>query len=1202
MKPLDALAIRLAGIQLIEASAGTGKTHTITTLFVRLLLERELGVDQILVVTFTKAATAELRERVRRRLAEACRAFEGRSSDAELVALAERSADRAASLARLGAALSDFDQASIFTIHGFCQRALAEHAFESRQSFDLELTTDHRSLLAELVADFWSTELGRASPAQVAFVTERKDAFERWQRLARQVAAAPDMPLVPEPRPSSVDVAVGRYLALREEAKACFSTAKPDIERLLSNQENLKRNTYDLGKLPDWLEDVAAWLAHDEPTLGSLGTGVEKLSQQSLAAGTKKGGVIPRHAFFELCEEARRQHDAARTELEAWLVEVEHRLAERVRSELPRRKRELGVQTFDDLLLSLEAALSGPTGDELGARLAQRYPVALVDEFQDTDPVQYRIFRRVYLGTKGALFLIGDPKQAIYAFRGADIFSYLAAARDAGADVHTLAVSYRSDPSLVAATNTLFSRAERPFVLDGIELTPVQPKPGAKDELSRQGRRVPPFQVAFVDWEEDAGNGGYINKGWPELPRRFAAHVAALLASGLRVAGRPLEPGDVAILTRTNQQAFEIQAELGKLAVPSVLLGDRSVLERDEAAELGFVMRALGAPTRETAVLTALSTSLFGLALHELEALRQAPERFEAHSESFRRWQGIWQRHGFVHAFRALLRDSGAVAKLLGLSDGERRLTNFLHLAEIVHRAAVERGLGIAGLVHWFDEVRLDPTRRGELAPEALQLRLESDAKAVKLTTMHKSKGLEYEVVLCPQLWDGTFDDSDLTQFHDPARGGQSVLSLAKLEKGSAERELAEREQRAESMRLCYVALTRAKRLTSVVWGRFRTGDTSPLGSLLHAGGSGRTAVQIVHELDGPGLRRDLGRVCKALPESLEVVELTRRAERRRDPAARSLELAARPITRRVELRSRSSSFTALVRSAEPETLPAVEGRDFDAVAEDDAPRAPEPGAPRVPLDAFPRGAKAGDALHQILEQLDFTRAEPRAIEPVARAGLGRHGIDAAWSEPLSRALADVLVTPLTAGASPVRLVEVPSSRRLVELEFTFPVADPTGRRLRAADLAQAFAAVPDGLPQGYASRLGALAFAPLAGFLRGFVDLVVEHGGRYWVIDYKSNHLGSHPSDYAPDRLARSMAEHHYFLQYHLYVVALCRYLATRVQGFDYDRHFGGALYLFLRGIAPGRGPATGVFFERPPRARVQALDAALGLRMEEP
>jgi exodeoxyribonuclease V beta subunit len=864
------------------------------------------------------------------------------------------------------------------------------------------------------------------------------------------------------------------------------------------------------------------------------------------------------------------------------------------------------TQSFDDLLQRLDEALAGPGGASLARSIRERFPAALIDEFQDTDPTQYRIFRRAYHETGAKLFLIGDPKQAIYAFRGADVFTYIDAKHDAAQHTHTLETNWRSDPGLLRAVNTLFGRAELPFAFADIPFVTLESAPDAADALAHEGAPLAPFQILFFRGDpEDRGKGGKrINKG-PGLPAvclAIAREIARFLQSGATIDGRRVEPADIAVLCRTNDQARQVQEQLRLCRVPSALQGDASVFDSQEADELDRVLRPLAEPGDFSAFRAALSTSAIGLDAERIYALELDEHEWNEWAERFETWHGIWLRHGFMPAFRRLLDDCKVPAGLLALIDGERRLTNLLHLGELLHRAAVEQRLGPLALVEWLALMRRDVPARHGLGSEAAQIRLESDARAAKLTTIHKSKGLEYPIVYCPFMWDGKGlheDDKIHVLFHDPDDGNRLKLDLGSVDIQGHVR-LREREAFAENLRLLYVALTRAKHRCSVVWGAFNQFEGSALGYLLHQADrpAGKkdiveTTVAKMKLLDDAGILADLDRLARQAAGAVEVTELPTRSEasyadEERDGGA----LRHREALRRLEVTSRTSSFSRLVATGTV-SQPAEEGADYDEVHVVEEVRAAETDA--VALGEFPAGARPGQLLHGIFEHLDFTSADSPASHALLSRMLALYGVEESWAEPLHHAIVDVLETPLDEAPEPLRLRSVRLDRRLNELQFLFPVADslsPATFRLTSGALADAFirhAVSP--MPEDYPPRIRQLGFTPLAGYLTGFIDMVFEHGGRWYLVDYKSNHLGSRADDYAAARLSEEMAAHHYFLQYHLYVVALHRYLTLRLPGYDYERHFGGVYYLFLRGMSARHLFRCGVFYDRPPRALVEAL-----------
>jgi exodeoxyribonuclease V beta subunit len=731
---------------------------------------------------------------------------------------------------------------------------------------------------------------------------------------------------------------------------------------------------------------------------------------------------------------------------------------------------------------------------------------------------------------------------------------------------------------------------------------------------------VTPLRVLF--YPRTSPKGDALTKGAANraLPDAVAADIARLLASGTTIEGRPVSPGDIAVLSRTNRQATDVQTALRALRVPCVLQGDASVFDSPEALEMQHLLGAMAAPSNATALRLALTTSVFGLRADEVEALLRDDEAWEVHAQRFQSWGARFRDHGFIAGFRRLLDELQVPSRLLAWTDGERRLTNLLHLAELLHVAQIAEHLGPAGLLRWLATVRREQDARDQAGTEAAQMRLESDDAAVKLVTIHKSKGLEYPIVYCPYLWDGSLlHDSDrkTPMFHDP---DPAEHHRRKLDLGSSARDqhvgYAEREAAAENLRLLYVALTRAKHQCTIVWGNITDAATSALGYLLHQGAPGGGAVgdlftattARIAGLDDAGMRADLEALAADGQGTIAVETLSLAPGVLHAPVVEALpHLEFRPISRTLESFWRTSSFSGLIAGGDAAEARVDEGRDRDGGVEGDpaaaigAVAASEADA-EVLLHAFPMGARPGEMLHKVFEDIDFAAPEA-AIAEAAAASLERFQVAPAdeWKDRLARAVREALETPLRAPGASAEAVftlrGVPRAKRLNELEFIFPIGDARGGaagRLTAGALGEVFerhARAP--VPAAYAAALQRLSFAPLEGFLRGFIDLVFEQDGRYYVVDYKSNHLGPAPADYGESALASAMAHHHYFLQYHLYVVAVHRYLATRIAGYDYEAHFGGVFYLFVRGMAPGRGENAGVFADRPSRALVLALSA---------
>lgn len=1102
MIELDPLAVPLDGIQLVEASAGTGKTHAITTLAVRCLLERPVTAPGLLIVTFTTAATAELRGRVRGRIQDALNAIDERleasaaGADELLRYVEQRRANAAADRQALVNALGEIDDAAIFTIHGFCQRVLQEFAFESGVTFDAELIGDPGPLIMDAAQDYWSGALFAAPAEVVTRLQERKVGVDTIAMVARLHVTRPDLRVLLDPAPDGDAVEQGVRAILAEAGPAVCAT-------------------------------------------------------------------------------------------------------------LHVRKQAANVQSFDDLLLHLRGALRGTHGDDLAARIRERYPIALIDEFQDTDPVQYEIFQRVYRQGPGALFLIGDPKQSIYGFRGADIFAYLGAKRDAQA-TYTLLTNRRSSAPYVEAVNAIFADVRAPFVEEDIPFLPASAAPRTDDVLAGAARDTAPLRILFA--RRTAANRNKQNRlGTPSGGQPHwafdatATAIVQLLNAETRIGARRVLPGDIAALCRSNKQLHALHAALRRRGVPAVVQGDASVFDTPEAAVLERVLRALAAPGDTGAVRAAIVSPLFGITADQLAEMRVDERRWEAWLERFHRWGDSWRMEGFAIALQRLLDEAAVAERVLRLPGGERTLTNVLHLGELLQGAAVEARRGPLALVEWLRAMRRDPDNRGGLASEAAQIRLESDDHALTLSTVHRSKGLEYDVVVCPFLASGSEprnEQKDWPRFHDRAAGALTLDLNRPLRQDSLAR--ARRDALAEELRLLYVALTRARQLGIVVWGAFGGYDSSALGYLLHqsadaAAGELMAATKArIAKLTDAEILDDLGRLAERARGRIAIESLPAASpDRYLAAAVAEADLRARATQRRVTQAWRVSSFTALAGSP-GDDVRAEEGIDRDQMA------ATEEVESDGALHGFPRGRRPGTLVHSLFEAIDFTVRDRPALRATAARLVAAFGLEAQWVDPLCAAVDDVLDTPLTAGTPPLRLRDVPTSQRLVEMEFAFPVALTADGVPRSGISSAALAGVferyaVDPAVRRYAANIRALRFGTLAGYLRGYIDCVFMHAGRWYVVDYKSNDRGEAPGAYAPTALAAEMARHDYVLQYHLYAVAVHRYLRQRLRGYDYERDFGGALYLFVRGMHPTRGATSGVVFDRPPAALIEALSDLL-------
>ncbi len=1214
------------GTSLVEASAGTGKTFTIAGLFLRLILEKNLSVREILVVTYTVAATEELRHRIRHTLAKALQAFTtGASDDAFVRALVARHADQRADLAaRLDRALYGFDEAPIYTIHGFCQRVLRDRAFETGNLFDTELVTDQTPLLRQLVEDYWRKQFYRVDKIPVIFALKNGLSPNSLLPLVRTCLPHPFLKLlspVDEQTPDSLARAL-------EEAFSSLSDLwceqKDIIRGHFGNGAKWANKPYDDDEaMADAFHQLDICLGAPEVPPSALDA-LQLFRKSAMAEKVSRKAKLapPAHLFFELCDEL------ARAE-EHYIIGVKLGALHYVRKELPHRKAELKIQFFDDLLTRLHSALAGTGGSALAALLRRQYVAALIDEFQDTDPLQYDIFSRVFTGPENYLFLIGDPKQAIYGFRGADIFTYLNA-RQHSDQAYTLKENWRSEAGLVRSVNAVFNAPTQPFVFPGIEFQPVEAKGEAdKQPLKLDGCAQPPFQLWF--WRR---TGAEINKGDADklLPSVVATEIVGLLNGNTALGDRKLLPEDIAVLVPENRQAQLVQDALSQRNVPSVLYTSASLLGSREVVDTQRVLAAIADPTHESQLMAALGTDLVGFTGSRIEAVVKQETEWQQILERFRGYLDLWLQRGFIQMFRSFMQREQVRPRLLAFPDGERRLTNLLHLSEVLHRASTENRLGVSGLLKWISEQQ----KPGDQVAEEHQLRLETDENAVKLVTIHKSKGLEYSIVFCPFSWKGAnieHGGEEQVFFHEHG-DGNLVRDLGGPDY-DAHRQRARVERLAENVRLLYVALTRAKHRCYFVWGGFRDAATSAPAWLLHPPPNPEpdpVAAQEEHfpQLDDNQLLDNLGKLAgqSSGPDgqpTIAVRDLPQLADAAFTvPSSAGPALDFRRFTGAIARDWRISSFTSLTTN-QGEELPDRDALNAGSRAEfaagivaaqlvgqasrlsggrlvrgpGNAGQTPHAtGETPAPLSeqltgifAFPGGAKPGTCLHKILEKLEFTQWNQPPAAALVREQLRAHGLpEAEFADILVEMLGKVMTAPLDPGIPALTLARIPAAQRLQELEFYFPLQRISPDLIRTLLLEHPLPGVDDGGNR----EPGGFSFAPVQGMLKGFIDLVFEFEGRYYLVDWKSNLLGNRVEDYGPAALVSEIRRRHYYFQYQLYTAALDRYLRLRLPGYRYDQHFGGVYYLFLRGIDLAR-PGFGIYRDRLEESFVRRLNSLL-------
>lgn len=1165
---LDPLALPLFGERLIEASAGTGKTFTIGALYLRLLLglgqasafPRPLTVEEILVVTFTEAATEELRGRIRSNihtLRIAC--VRGHSDDPLMASLLAQIGDHADAAAQLLAAERQMDEAAIYTIHGFCQRMLTHNAFESGILFEQTLVQDELPLRRQACADFWRRH---CYPLPLAIARVVSQEWSGPEALLADLAGFlhGEAPALRQPPPADETVLMrhAQIVARIDAVKSHWQTAAGEIEALIV-ASGVDKRSYSARYLPNWLSKVSEW-AGQETQDYQLPKELEKFRQSVLLDKTKKGEV-PRHALFTAI-------DALFDEPLTLRDLIMARALSEIRSSIQQEKRQRAELGFDDLLSRLDAALQGRGGAALAQAIRQRYPVAMIDEFQDTDPQQYRIFQTLYVGRpECGLLLIGDPKQAIYAFRGADIFTYMRARSEVSAH-YTLETNWRSSPAMVGSVNRLFTRQENPFIFSQIPFINVAA--AAKNHglgFELDARPQPAMQF----WLQQ-GEGVGISDYQQTMARLCAAQIRDWLSAGQAgqawlVNGderRAVQASDITILVRSRAEAALVRDALSQLAIPSVYLSNRdSVFDTPEAKDLLWLLQAVLAPEQERTLRSAMATGLLGLDAPALDVLNRDERAWDALVNEFDRYRTHWLARGVLPMLREIMKQRHLAENLLASLGGERRLTDVLHLGELLQEAAAQLDSEHA-LVRWLAQQIAQPNRQSDNQ----QLRLESDRHLVQVITIHKSKGLEYPLVWLPFI--GNFRLQQQVLYHDRS----NFQALLDLNADEDSKKWAEEERLAEDLRLLYVALTRSVYHCSIgiaplIHGnRKKQGETdlhhSALGYLVQAGNAG-DAVYLqtcLQQLAGDGIAFSL---VEAPDEQAW--------QPQQDVA---VELAAKRFSRRVQDNWRVTSYTGLQQHSAglmQELLPRL---DIDAAGEQ-----AQQAEPALTPHTFPRGAAPGTFLHSLFETLDFSQP---LDESWLQEQLQQNGIDEQWLPMLAQWMQALLNTPLNDAG--VALAELAPQHKQAELQFYLPIS----RMLQAHDL-DALAKRHDPL----SANCPPLDFQQVQGMLKGFIDLVFCWQGKFYLLDYKSNWLGESSAAYTRPAMEQAMAEHRYDLQYQLYTLALHRYLRHRLPGYSYPRHFGGVIYLFLRGV-DAEHPGNGIFTCRPAQELVEGMDRLFG------
>ena len=1150
----------LKGTNLIEASAGTGKTYAIAMLALRFVVEQDLDIKQILVVTFTKAATEELKDRIRSRLAEARKAINNSDSNIDPninLWLDSLTIEPQLILQRLNNALLNIDQAGIFTIHGFCQRILAEHALESGQLFDSELTGDISSIKQACSDDFWRKQVYQRSAWESALLTAQ---YQTPDSLLASVDFIPsELTVFPE-----YEELEQIFIELKQQVEIhrdTIDTSLQIIEDKLSEgkfKPGFENNFKSISlSLIDWL-NLTSHIAPDCSVFTYQG-----LSDALNGHKFRKSKANPlssmeqKQAYIESLNFNFQPFEQLDLVINRISLVFRRSLLQTLRDDVDKRLQQLNVLSFDDLITRLADALADKKGQALRQEIQQRYQTALIDEFQDTDHNQWLIFSTLFNHTQNFLYLIGDPKQAIYKFRGADIYSYFSAQQQAQHHF-TLSENWRSHPHLVAGINSLFA-CENAFFSDQLKFNPVDSALSSEQGVLTKDYQA---QAPLVLWQLDKGEDDHWSSGKSanEIKQAVVNEILDLLTENFCIqkatGENNIQAKDIAILVRSNPQAKEFQLALNDVGITAVINSKESVFCSKEASNLYILLQAISHPANNTLLKQALTIDWFNLNGQQLLQTLNDDEAMDKWVSHFLDYQQLWLNKGLMAMMKHLMAVEKVNPHLSIHKQAERRITNLQHCIELVQQAAIDEHLGINKTLDWLHQ-NITQAASSNTSSDEQQLRLESDEDAVKIITMHSAKGLEYAIVFCPFLWQrGTrlLQENSKISCHI---NNEMIVDLGSNQ-FEQHRLLALDEELSEDLRVFYVAVTRAKYRCYINWADVRTKDKPNNSAMAY--------LLDFSTADFSEQQKKLQSFSTNQPASFEyrVLQTEQEITSVRQQQLLGNELCYQQRHRSLYTHWQMSSYTALSALSinDAPELPDDKAREDDTVKvieQDD--------------NELPRGATTGNVIHDLLENISFSYlAQDNDISQHRDKSCLRYGLKTSMPELIDQLLKSTVNTVLTDEEASFSLKDLNEQQCLKEMPFYLS--------MKTMDISLINSILKD------CPAYQPLSEKKLCGYLTGFIDLICEYKGKYYVMDYKSNSL----EDYGQDSLVQAMREHNYGLQYWIYTLVLHLYLQQRLPDYCYEKHVGGVKYLFVRGMDETL-VNSGIYQTRPEQLKIEQL-----------
>ncbi|MDY0132144.1 MAG: exodeoxyribonuclease V subunit beta [Desulforegulaceae bacterium] len=1145
---------------LIEASAGTGKTYTITSLILRLVLEKDLSIKEILVVTFTEAAALELKDRILKRLRETLKGFESLIKDKKenikdpfILKLVDSYPDPKEGMVKISSAIRDFDLSCIFTIHGFCYKVLSEYAFETKNFFESEILGDESVLIGKSADDFYRNYIDSSDSNKSRFLFLNNLGPDYIADLVKKYMSYPELKIIAKKPSDNLNEINDEFFQCEKEAGQIWETEQSKIREILTDSDIFKKTiSGNFEERKEYLDKVF----ESKKNLSSVYT-KEKINRKNnpfmyfkwteVEKGAKKGKEAPFHIFFEKCEELHNKALELEEETLKFLSLFKKTGFKETLKILSNLKDEQKVLGFGDFLFKVKYSIENDNQDVFKNTLRTRYKSALIDEFQDTDLVQYEIFKKVFKGYC-PLFFIGDPKQAIYRFRGADIYAYLNARKDAD-HIFTLNKNYRSSIQAVNSVNNVFSFSANPFCIEEInyfEIGAVKPE---SDSIFEEEK--PSGGMEFVLMSEKTGTNQTQKENF--ILKYIVSEITNILSRSqnkkIKIEDKEIKLSDIAILVRDNKFGRKVRKYLEENNLPSVLTSEESVFDTEEAQNILEFLDCAENPANDRKIKKVLTGGLFLMPASKLNKVLEDESKWAEILDRFKNFNRLWTEFSVMEMLDCLFYEHNILNIQAKLVSGERRITNLIHIFEILHEEEVKNRHGKKSLVNWFAEKVLNNTSFSK----EYQLRMESDKKKLKIMTVHKSKGLEFPIVFCGFLPKNVRVKNEFGILYHDEETKELILDF---NSGIDEKPgyLLKEESIAEDLRVFYVAVTRAKYKTYIFLDEDKKKtDTYATRLFKNEDGNLFSAIENISKTSKGSINFKI----YDSSESLKTYDYL--------PFKENLEFKNCVFKKELKKSFQISSFSLVSLNKEKDD------ERFDSFS-DEKFEIPVENQDEFNIFNFPKGAFSGIFFHSIFEDLNFCALDDE-IEELVKLKLEKFGFDNQWLSCVCEMVRNVLNKELKKG---LFLKNINKNQKITELEFYYPLKEKEInfflRNLCLLDLNEEFK-----------KRLENITANESKGFMKGFIDLVFEHDSKFYILDWKSNHLGFLYKDYKNENLFKEICNSLYFLQYYIYSYALDKYLKYRLgKNYSFEKNFGGVYYLFLRGIDSSEN-TTGVFYDLP-------------------